>query len=53
MIQLDRIEDSEGIDLDKTDNQKNAKSVTANIFTMVLNLTQKFVISKFCNNTSK
>ena len=44
MIQLDRIEDSEGIDLDKTDNQKNVKSVITTILTMVLNLIQKFVI---------
>ena len=46
MIQLDRIEDSEGIDFDKTDesiNQKNVKFVITTISTTDLNLIQKFL----------
>ena len=41
MIQLNRIEDSEGIDLDKTDKLNNVKFVITTILTMVLNLIQK------------
>ena len=44
MILLDSIEDSAPPDFDKTDNQKNVKSVITTILTMVLNLIQKFVI---------
>ena len=43
-MQLDRIGDSEGIDLSKLINQKNVKSVITTILKLVLNLTQKFVI---------
>ena len=39
MIQLDKIEDSEGIDLDKIDKLKEYKSIITTILTMVLNLT--------------
>ena len=44
MIQLDRTEESEGIDLDKTDKSKEWKICHYNYFDNGLNLIQKFVL---------
>ena len=43
MIQHERINISEGIDLDKTDKSKSVKFVTVILKNWVLNLIQKFV----------
>ena len=44
MIQLDRIEDSKGIDLDKTDKSKKCKICHYNCFDNDFKSDQKFII---------